>query len=150
MKAYLSSMLGEDLNGSVSFHGHVTRKQVFSALTTARLAVFPSYAEAFAIAPLEAMASGCPTVYSNRGSGSELIEHERTGLLVDPDRPLEIAAAIGRLLKDDDLARRIGLEGQRHVGSKFSIVKLLEENIAFYRSCVDRYGQYKQQPGMGH
>ncbi len=66
--------------------------------------MFPSYAEAFALAPLEAMAAGCPTVYSQRGSGPELIENNRDGLLVEPDQPGEIAETIIRVLEDNNLA----------------------------------------------
>ena len=75
-----------ELNGageSVRFHGHVPHEVLFGALSRARVSVLPSYAEAFALAPLEAMAHGCPTIYSRRGSGPELIRDGLDGLLVD-------------------------------------------------------------------
>ena len=51
----------------------------------ARVIVLPSYAEGFSLTPLHAMAAGCPTVYTSRGSGPEVIEDGRDGLLIDPD-----------------------------------------------------------------
>jgi glycosyltransferase involved in cell wall biosynthesis len=105
-------------------------------LSTARLAVFPSYAEAFAIAPLEAMATGCPTIYSERGSGRELIEHNENGLLVDPDNTSELAASISRLILDDKLAEQLGSAGRSLIENRFSDQVLLLENIDFYKRCL--------------
>lgn len=123
----------------LNFHGHVTREKIFHALQTARLAVFPSYAEAFALAPMEAMACGCATVYTRRASGPELIEHNKTGLLVDPDQPGEIADAIIHLLTDDDLTRRLGDAGRKRIQEKFSIQAMVAENETFYRNCVSNF-----------
>lgn len=134
--ATMTGMLPQPVRGSVTFHGHVERDELREALRTARLAVFPSYAEAFAIAPLEAMSTGCPTVYTQRGSGSELIDHGVNGLLVDPDNPQDIGDAICSLLHDDCLAMRIGQAGQTLVQEKFTDAAMLEQNILFYETCL--------------
>ena len=57
MKAYLRNRLPQAVRSSVHFHDHVSRTRIAAALATARVAVFPSFAEGFAWAPLEAMAS---------------------------------------------------------------------------------------------
>jgi hypothetical protein len=93
----------------------VERERVQAEFQACRAAVFPSYAEAFSMVPLEAMAQGCPVIYSNRHSGPELIDHGRNGLLVDPDRSDEIAAAIVRLLRDGAEAARLGAAGRDDV-----------------------------------
>jgi glycosyltransferase involved in cell wall biosynthesis len=136
MQAHLLSLLDESARPSVTFHGHVPRTAIFEALNTARLAVFPSYAEAFALAPLEAMATGCPTVYSRCGSGPELIQNGHDGLLVDPNEPQAIADAILHLLFDDDLARHLGAQGRARVLDVFSLEKLLPQNEQFYQHCT--------------
>jgi len=125
--------------GSVHFHGHVSRDRLIHALEHYRVAVFPSYAEAFAMAPLEAMAHGCPTIYSKRGSGPELIDHGANGLLVDPDRPEEIAKAIIRVLQDDELAARLGAAGRKRVTEAFSAEQVVGRNEAFYREAIDGF-----------
>src|SRR5205085_6825312 len=119
MRDMLCAMLPADVRDSVHFHGHVSRERVQSEFQTCRLAVFPSYAEAFSMVPLEAMAQGCPVIYSNRCSGPELIDHGTNGLLIDPDRPEEIAAAITALLRDDALAARLGTCGRDEVVRRF-------------------------------
>lgn len=139
MQAFLLSGMNGQIRKSVHFHGHVTREKIFHALQMARLAVFPSYAEAFAIAPMEAMACGCPTIYSHRTSGPELIEHDHNGFLIDPDHPDEIADAIIRLLTDDDLAKRLGDAGRKRIQDNFSIPAMTSKNEAFYRNCLSKF-----------
>jgi len=138
MQAFISRHNGR-VGNSIHFHGHVERGELFAALQRARLAVFPSYAEAFALAPLEAMAVGCPTIYSQRGSGPELIENGRDGLLIEPDQPHEIAEAIVRVLTDDRLARRLGEAGRERVMKNFSTPVLLASNEAFYQNCLSDF-----------
>jgi glycosyltransferase involved in cell wall biosynthesis len=139
MESHLRSLLPAPCRPSVRFHGHINRDDLLAALSTARAAVFPSYAEAFALAPLEAMACGCPTIYSKRGSGPELIRDGADGLLVDPDRPEEIAGAIVRILCDDQLAQQLGAAGPRRVAEAFSLEALVERNASFYSQCVGAF-----------
>jgi glycosyltransferase involved in cell wall biosynthesis len=121
------------------FHGHVDREPLFEALRKARAAVFPSYAEAFALAPLEAMVLGCPTVYSRRGSGPELLEHGKEGLLVDPNDPEDLAEAILQVLSDDEAAKEMAKAGARRVLERFSIKAMIPANEEFYRRCVREF-----------
>jgi glycosyltransferase involved in cell wall biosynthesis len=136
--------LREAFNGgtatSVRFHGHVPLQELLSVFESARVAVLPSYAEGFALTPMHAMAAGCPTIYTRRGSGPELIEDGQDGLLVDPDRPVEIAEAIVRILQDDELACRLGEAGHRRIVEGFSLSRLIPENERFYTDCVAAFG----------
>ncbi len=141
MQAFIRSQHNGRVGKSIHFHGHVDRAELFTVLQSARLAVFPSYAEAFALAPLEAMAYGCPTIYSQRGSGPELIENGRDGLLIEPDHPHEIAEAVARVLTDDSLARRLGEAGRERVIKNFSAQVLLAQNEAFYQACLSDFQQ---------
>lgn len=136
MRKRLSLMAGDHLDRSVFFHGHVDRETVLSAIADASVAVFPSFAEAFAFAPLEAMAAGCPTVYSKRGSGPELIRDGRDGILVEPSKPTEIADAISAVLQSDELAHRLGEAGRRRVLAEFTIDRIIEQNERFYDRCI--------------
>ena len=74
--------------------------------------LMPSRYEGFGLPPLEAMACGCPTVVSTAGSLPEVTGG--AALLVDPDRPAELAAAAAALLQSDPLRRRLRAQGLRH------------------------------------
>jgi glycosyltransferase involved in cell wall biosynthesis len=139
MTRFLGERLDPKLQGTVHFHGHVSRATLAEALSIARAAVLPSFAEGFAWAPLEAMAYGCPTIYTRLGSGPELIVDGRDGLLVDPSAPQQIAEAVCRVLQDDNLARRLGEGGRARVLSAFALEVLLPRNEAFYYRLIDRF-----------
>ena len=145
MREYLGSLLTSPLVQSVHFHGHVPLAELLATFQTAGMTVLPSYAEGFALTPLHAMAAGCPTIYTVRGSGPELIDEGVTGLLVDPDRPDQICSAILTLLKNPDLARRIGENGRHHVERRFSWPVLLAQNEEFYHRCLEEFGQNRHQ-----
>ncbi len=144
MQELLQSMLTDQQQETVVFLGHVNRETLFDHLRSARAAVFPSYAEAFALAPLEAMACGCPTIYSTRGSGTELMTSGTDGILIDPDQPQAIAEAIVRLLTDDSLALQIGLAGRQRIEQRFSIDQLIAKNESFFRRCIEQYAAHRK------
>ena len=139
MREHLLTLLSDQARDSVVFHDHVPRDVLFRALQTAQAAVFPSYYEAFAFAPLEAMANGCPTIFTKRASGPELVEDGVNGLLVNPDHPAEIAAAIQRLIQDGELAKRIGNAGRDQVREKYAADVLFPKNERFYAMCLSAF-----------
>ena len=136
MQAHLAGRLPEAVRASVAFHGHVGRGELFAALAGARAAVFPSYTETFGNVAVEAMAWGCPTVYTRRSVGPEVVADGRDGLLVDPDRPDEIAGALRRLLTDDALARRLGGAGRAHVLRSYTAEAVLPPTLALYERLI--------------
>jgi glycosyltransferase involved in cell wall biosynthesis len=139
MMEFLQDRLSGECRASVTFHGHVERPAVMIALAKARVAVFPSFAEGFAWAPLEAMAAGCPTIYTRTGSGPELMVDGRDGLLVTPDQPTEISEAIVRVVSDDRVAERLSHAGRARVVNTFSLEKLLPANEAFYAGVIREF-----------
>jgi phosphatidylinositol alpha-1,6-mannosyltransferase len=76
--------------------------------------------EGFGIAFLEASASGLPVIAGNSGGVSDAVRDGETGLLVNPDKPDDIARAIKRLLIDSDLARQYGKKGREWVETQKS------------------------------
>jgi alpha-1,3-rhamnosyl/mannosyltransferase len=82
------------------------RERVFAG---ARVLVIPSLDEGFGLTALEAMAAGIPVVASNRGSLPEVVG--RGGLLIDPEDPEALAAALESVLDDDETARSWGAAG---------------------------------------
>jgi glycosyltransferase involved in cell wall biosynthesis len=146
MSSYLLAQVEADVRDSIVFHGHAPKCELTQALQTSRAAVFPSYAEAFAATPMEAMAEGCPTVYSSRTSGCELMENGQDGLLVDPDEPAEIANAVLTLLSDEEAARRIGAAGRERIRAHHSLETVVPRLATYYRECI---AQFEAQGRLG-
>jgi glycogen synthase len=146
MREYLQEQLSDEEKLTVFFHDRVPREEILRTLQTARAAVFPSFSEAFSLAPMEAMAQGCPTVYSSLSSGPELMRDGEDGLLVDPGKPAEISDALTRILSSPEFAARLGEAGRCRVRDAFSPEAALSQNLAFYRDCIARFSSRYLNP----
>jgi glycosyltransferase involved in cell wall biosynthesis len=87
----------------------------------AEVAVVPSLYEGFSLPAIEAMACGVPVVATTGGALPEVVgTSEETGLLVEPNDPEALVAAIGRLLDDVALRDRLGAAGRQRVMERFT------------------------------
>jgi glycosyltransferase involved in cell wall biosynthesis len=98
------------LQDCVDYVGAAT--DVWPLLAEASVFSLPSHYEPLGIAALEAMAAGLPVVATAVGGLREIVEDGRTGFLVSPTSPDELADRLLRLLTDRDLAERMGTEAQ--------------------------------------
>lgn len=96
--------------------------------------VMSSITEGLGSAMLDAMACATPIVGTYAGGIPEAIEHGRTGLLVKPHHPDELAAAIVRLLKDPQLRASLGAAARAHVEQEFSVERMVEATLGVYQS----------------
>jgi glycosyltransferase involved in cell wall biosynthesis len=90
------------------------------ALKQVDLLVLPSAAEGFGLVLIEAMAAGVPVVATDVMGIRDVVDHERTGLLGPPRNPKKLAEAIERLCEDDELRRRMVLNGFEEVRGKYN------------------------------
>ena len=74
--------------------------------------VLPSLDEGFGIVSVEAMASGVPVVATRVIGTVDAVRHEQTGVLLDSGEPAALAAAVLRVLQDEELAARLRREGR--------------------------------------
>lgn len=105
--------------GATRFLGAVSDEQRNEWLRRARVVAMPSRlpaggfaGEGFGIVYLEAGAYGKPVLAGNVGGALDAVVDGETGLLVDPTDPVLVAEALVRLLRDPELARRLGANGQ--------------------------------------
>jgi len=93
------------------------------------MAVVPSRREAFGIAAVEFMRMNIPVIASSAGGLLEIIQHEKTGLLLNELSPDRIAEAIERLARDDALRQKLTREAEifsRKFDGREQIGQLLE------------------------
>ena len=113
----------------VIYHGAVGGEERIRALGRARaLLHLINFAEPFGLSVVEAMACGTPVIAMRRGSMPELIEHGRTGFLVDT---LEEAIAAESRIGEID-RRVVADEAARH----FSVERMADEYLALYRRIL--------------
>ena len=85
---------------------------------------------------LEAQSQGLPCVATRVSALPELIEDGVTGLLAPPADPAALAAALGRVLGDCELRRRLGTAGERRVRAEFSSVAGADRLAAKFRALL--------------
>ena len=106
---------------AITFLGPLTGDDKFECYARCDLFAMPSrFHEGFPVVFSEASAFRKPIVGGNLGGQTEAVSHGETGLLVDPNDVYEITEAIVELLKNPDVARRLGDNGKRKVESVFN------------------------------
>ncbi|MBD3306534.1 glycosyltransferase [candidate division KSB3 bacterium] len=119
---------------AVRFTGE--RRDIPAVLSLLDIQVSASLTESLSNAILEGMAAGKPIIATDVGGSAELVVHETTGLLVPPQQPERLAAAMSRLLGDCKLRADMGHAGRQRVSQKFHIDHTVRQTEALYlRLC---------------
>ena len=96
---------------------------------------------------MEAMGCGLPAVTTRLVGNPDLVMHEKTGLLVEPNDAKGLADALERLAKDRALATKLAEQGRKHVLDVFDITRSLEPLISQYRAALAAAGKGMNAPG---
>jgi glycosyltransferase involved in cell wall biosynthesis len=116
------------------------RSDIPDVLACCDIAVLPSRAEGLPNAVLEYLAAGLPTVASGVGGNVEIIRDGAAGLLVPPEDSDALAAALLRLLRDPELARKLAEDGHRFVQENFSFERLIADVDSLYTELLVQRG----------
>lgn len=122
---YLSSAVKKthDLNvrEQVLFPGHLPEEDVAGLYQACEVFALPTgedkngQVEGFGLVFTEAQAYGKPVVAGRSGGVVDAVIDEKTGLIVDPQSPDQLAEAIIRLMEDKELANRLGEQGRERI-----------------------------------
>lgn len=96
--------------------------------------VMPSYFEGQSVSILEAMAYNCGIVASDTGGIPDMIEDEKTGLLVRPRDEKALEKGILRLLDDPGLCRMLGENARQKAEAEFSMEYHIERLLEIYEA----------------
>ena len=105
-------------------------------LAASDIVVMPSRAEGMGNTALEAMASERPIVASAVGGLAHSIIPEETGLLVPPENPAALRAALLRLVRDPALRHRFARAGQTRVTTTFTPTAMVESYLSLYHRLI--------------
>jgi len=119
-----------DLAGAISFAGYCS--PIWPRLAAAQLAIQPSRNESLGNAVIEAQYALRPVVATGVSGHLETIVDGQTGVLVPPDDPEALAAAVARLIDDPALAARIAEAAQASARQKFSVQRYADELAAVF------------------
>lgn len=114
--------------GRVRFLGRVSDDELLTHYARCRAVVFPAYGEDYGLVTLEAFSSTKPVItLTDSGGPAELVAHEKTGLISEPN-PGALAAALRQLADDASLAEKMGKEALAEAG-RHSWEKAIEKLV---------------------
>lgn len=126
------------LSDCIRFAGF--RRDLLGILPLMSIFVVPSLSEGQSIVTLEAMAARRPVVAFKTGGIPELINHNRSGILVPKTDHRLLAEAIINLLENPKLAERIGNNARNVVEQKFQQYQMVQKTEEIYRQCLAEKG----------
>ena len=121
---------------NVEYIQSVPYTEIKEKIQKATVCVFPSFAEAFPVSWLEAMAMEKPIVASNIGWASEMIDEGKNGFLVHPMNHDTFSKRICSFLENRELCLKAGIAARKKVKDFFDIKVLAQQNIEFYKSVI--------------
>jgi len=112
--------LAQKLAPSVKFIGKISYRQMSKWYGKCNIFLMHSRFESFGAVTVEAMASGRPVVASSTGGSIDIVKNDETGILVEFGDVKGIADAVIKILKDEELAKKMGETGRKRVEEEYS------------------------------
>ncbi|RXH84014.1 hypothetical protein DVH24_026913 [Malus domestica] len=126
----------EGVSSQVNFITSCSTAERNALLSQCLCVLYTPKDEHFGIVPLEAMAAHKPVIACNSGGPVETVKNGETGFLCDCN-PREFSLAMAKLIKDPQMAQRMGIEARRHVTESFS-TKIFGQHLNQYIADVAR------------
>ena len=120
----------------ITIAGSLPYERIKEEIAQATIVTLPSFAEAFPMTWLEAMAMEKALVTSNIGWAKEIMINQKTGFTVDPKDHNLFKHKVLSLLKDSTLRNTMGKAARRHVLQNFSPEIIVEKNLDFYKKVI--------------
>ncbi|MBA3533714.1 MAG: glycosyltransferase family 4 protein [Ardenticatenales bacterium] len=135
-EGFFKKLTESGLDSEVLFPGFVEEEDLPAVFQLATAFVFPSVYEGFGLPPLEALACGVPVVCSDASSLPEVVGD--AGLLVDPNNPRAVTAALHRVLSDEALRHDLQQRGPRRA-ALFSWARAARQTLEVYEGVTESH-----------
>ena len=122
---------------AVDFRGWLEHEELPAFLRELDVFVLPSTAEGFGVAAVEASATGLPVVATSVHGIPDVVRDSVTGLLVPAKDATALATAIGRLVEDEGLRRRLGAAGREYVAQRYDWRRNAAQMELIYRRLLE-------------
>ncbi len=126
------------LGHCVEFLG--TQHDIAGVLSGLNLLVMPSVChEAFGRVIIEAQASGVPVIASRIGGAIDIIDHNSTGILVDPGDTQGLSKAVIKIIKDNSFAADLAKNAYRKLKQEFTLELMASSTLKVYREALSNF-----------
>ena len=128
------------INNDVKFLGFLESPYlVAQTFNTFDIAVFPSLSESFGVAAIEAQACGVPVIVTKVGGLPEVVEENKTGLIIEKGNIEELVMAIEYLILNEEKRIEMGKSGRKFVLDNYDIENNFGSVDELYKNIIFKY-----------
>lgn len=142
--SYAKDALGPLAGSRFRYLGPLPGDEIRELRPKAAVTVVASRFENFPNVALEAMVHGCPLIATNVGGIPEMIQHGRNGLLCKAGDADDLAHKIILLLRNPDLAARLGEQARVDVESRYHPDIIARCTLAFYERVIETADRHRR------
>ncbi len=128
--------IGLQLGDRVRWHGALPQQQLVNFYRRAAALVVPSIGEGLGLVAVEAQLCETPVVAFESGGLPDVVQHDRTGILVSEVDAAPLAAALVSLLERDDRGASLGAAGRLHALATFAPQSVARRYADIYRNAI--------------
>ena len=133
----LASQLG--VSDRVTWHGQLRQPDLVRMYQAATAVVVPSIDEGLGLVAAEALLCETPVIAFRSGGLTDIIEHDRTGILVTPGVTDELASALDRILQAPENAHDLAVRGREQVLAKLSPESAASNYADIYQQAIAKH-----------
>lgn len=127
------------LSSMVRFHNSLDNEPLKEILKQSHVLIVPSSYEGFGIVYLEGMGFGLPAIGTTAGAASEVIEHGKTGYLIEPNDSQSLATYISTLAQDRNLLTQLSLNVRKRYLSQLKWEETAKNIRDFLQKTINEY-----------
>jgi glycosyltransferase involved in cell wall biosynthesis len=127
----------KNIDGNVIYCTNLPWNETMKKLKKSTILVVPSRMESIPQVIKEAFFLKIPVIATNVGGISELIENEKTGILIQPDNSKLLLNEINKLLKNTDLQEKLFNEAHEFIMKNYTWESLLSKYVNFYKKLIE-------------
>ena len=125
-----------NLSSLVTFHSSLDNEPLKEKFKQAHVLIVPSSYEGFGIVYLEGMAFGLPAIGTTAGAAGEIIEHGKTGYLIEPNDSTTLSTYISQFASDRNLLGELSLNARKRYIQQLSWNETAGQIRAFLQSMI--------------
>ena len=127
-----------NLEDNIIIKGYVSSEEKIKLISESNAMLFPSLCEGFGLVILEAFSQNKPVLVSDIPPMSDIINHEETGFLLNPNDEKEWADHIIRLVKNPQESQRMGKNGYQVFKTKYNQELFYERILKMYNDVLSK------------
>lgn len=139
----LENLVRQHLGSDHLFLGKIPRQDLHRYYSAADIFTFPGIQESLGMVYLEAQSVGLPVVAFQDWGAREAVVHEHTGLLTPADQPDRFSDAIGALMDNKEMRKKLGRNAREHIRENHDTTRNYRRLLLSLEQIVQQYRQTK-------